>query len=306
MPQDNPLSADLAHILDHTEHLWEELRGKRIFITGGTGFFGCWLLESFIWANERLKLGATAVVLTRQPAAFKSKVAHLASHPAICLHQGDIRSFLFPPGTFSHVIHSATDTNGKTQQQDPLLLINAITEGTLRTLEFARCSGAEKFLITSSGAVYGTQPWEIRNLTEDHTGGPDPTNPTLVYGESKRLAELMCCVYAKRYELHTTIARCFAFVGPYMPLDAHFAIGNFILDGLRGGPIEVRGDGTPYRSYLYAADLVIWLWHILFRGKPLRAYNVGSDVEVSIAELARTVAGCFQPISEVHIATQPD
>src|SRR5215471_9904750 len=128
MSLDNPLRGDLAHVFDHTEHLWEELRGKRIFITGGTGFFGCWLLESFVWANDRLKLDATAVVLTRNPPAFKSKAAHLASNPSVRLHEGDVRSFVFPSGTFSHVIHAATDSSGETQRQDPLLLINTITQ----------------------------------------------------------------------------------------------------------------------------------------------------------------------------------
>jgi len=302
---ENHLIEDLDHILDHTNGLWEELRGKQIFITGGTGFFGCWLLESFIWANEKLKLNATAHVLTRNPAAFQKKASHLASHPAVRFQEGDVRSFDFPKGTFSHVIHAATEASAKLNEENPLLMLNTITEGTERTLKFAKRCGAKKFLLTSSGAIYGKQPPEVERVTEDYAGAPDVTNPGSAYGEGKRLAELMCSVYQKKYGLETKIARCFAFVGPYLPLDAHFAVGNFIRDGIKGGPIQVNGDGTPYRSYLYAADLAIWLWHVLLRGEPCRPYNVGSDEDVTIADLAKMVAATFHPKPEVQIAREP-
>src|SRR5215831_13993810 len=108
--QVNRLAADLDHVLVHTAGLWEEMRGQRIFITGGTGFFGSWLVESFAWANKQLQLDAEAVVLSRDPAAFLNKVPHLADDPAIRLLAGDVRSFEFPTGTFSHVIHAATES----------------------------------------------------------------------------------------------------------------------------------------------------------------------------------------------------
>jgi nucleoside-diphosphate-sugar epimerase len=298
----NPLAADLDHVLAHTRDLWEELRGQRVFVTGGTGFFGCWLLESFAWANDKLNLGASMLVLSRNPDAFGKKAPHLAAHPAIQFHRGDIRSFEFPSGAFSHIIHAATDASARLNDENPLLMFEAILEGTRRTLEFARQCNAGKFLLTSSGAVYGRQPLDMPHIPEDYQGAPDSADPRSAYGEGKRAAELLCALYAKQYGLEAKIARCFAFVGPYLPLDIHFAIGNFIRDELRGGPIQVKGDGTPFRSYLYAADLAIWLWTILFRGQSCRPYNVGSAEALTIRELANLVARTSTPATAVQIA----
>ncbi len=301
----NSLSADLDLILDHTRDLWEQMRGKRVFITGGTGFFGCWLLESFCWANDHLDLRASITVLTRNPQTFTRKAPHLTAHPAIRLYVGDVRSFDFPSGEFSYVIHAATEASAQLNGENPLLMLDTIVEGTRHTLEFARHCGTPKFLLTSSGAVYGKQPPDMTHIPEDYVGAPDPLDPRSAYGEGKRLAEHLCALYAQQYGVQTKIARCFAFVGPYLPLDIHFAIGNFIQDGLHGGPIQVKGDGTPFRSYLYAADLAIWLWTILARGMSFRPYNVGSEQEVTIVELARAIADCFKSRVIVDIDETP-
>ncbi len=302
----NRLADDLDHVLARTRELWEETRGKRIFVTGGTGFFGSWLLESFVWANDHLSLNSEIHVLTRSEEAFAEKAPHLANHPAVRFHHGDVRSFDFPPGTFAYVIHAATAASAKLNEEDGLLMLDTVMQGTRRTLDFARSCQAEKFLLTSSGAVYGPQPSELSHVGEEYLGGPDPMALASSYGEGKRLAELLCAIYHRQYGLETKIARCFAFVGPYLPLNSHFAIGNFIRDALAGSPVRVGGDGTPYRSYLYAADLVIWLWTILFKGDSCLPYNVGSEQDLTISELAGTVAHAVgsHPV-DVRIALPP-
>ena len=301
MVKANPLAGDLDHVLNHTREQWDELRGNRIFITGATGFFGCWLLETFAWANQRLHLNAQAAILTRSPEKLERQLPHLADQISDVI-VGDVRTFNFPAGSFSHLVNAATESSVELNEKHPTIMFDTIFQGTRHCLDFASHSGVKKFLLTSSGAVYGKQPAGVSHLAEDFSSGPDPLDPQSAYGEGKRAAELLCVLQAKQSNLEAKIARCFAFVGPYMKLDAHFAIGNFIRDQLAGFPISVRGDGTTVRSYLYASDLMIWLWTILFRGESSRAYNVGSEEAISIAELASLIAASASPRMPINIA----
>jgi dTDP-glucose 4,6-dehydratase len=297
---------DMNHIFEHTTRLWEDIRGQNIFITGGTGYFGCWLLETLTRVNDRLNLAAKATVLSRNPNAFINKAPHLANHPSVHLIQGDVRDFQFPRGEYRLVIHAATEASARLNRENPLLMFETIVEGTRRVLEFARTHGTREFLLTSSGAVYGEQPPEMTHIPEDYLGAPDPMDLEGAYGGGKWSAEVLCRLYAHRFGLETKIARCFAQIGPYLPLDIHYAIGNFIRDAMRGDPILVNGDGTPVRSYLYAADLAIWLWTILIKGQPCHPYNVGSERSISIAELADLVRRQIAPRSKVVIARQAE
>jgi nucleoside-diphosphate-sugar epimerase len=301
----NIFHEDLDHILEHTKTLWENRRGEKIFLTGGTGFFGKWLLESFAWANDQLKLDAQMGVLSRDPDSFKNRYPHIAEASGVAFHQGDVRNFDFPQEQFDFIIHAATDASVQLNADNPLLMVDTIVEGTRRVLVFARHCGAKRLLFISSGAVYGKQPPDLSHIPEDYPGAPDPTQPDSAYAEAKRLAELLCCIYQKQYDLEITIARCFAFVGPYLNLNIHYAVGNFIRDGLNGGPIKVNGDGTSYRSYFYAADLAIWLWTILFRGASGEAYNVGSEDAITIRDLAYEVSAAFSHSPKVVIAKSP-
>ncbi|QMU28965.1 NAD-dependent epimerase/dehydratase family protein [Adhaeribacter radiodurans] len=299
------LLPDLQHILIHTKDVWPFLRDKHLFITGGTGFFGRWLLESLVHANITQNLNIQITVLTRNSEAFQTKAPHLFNYSFLKYLAGDIQNFTFPERSIDYIIHAATEANAQLNAESPLLMTDTIVAGTRRVLDLARKKQVKSLLLTSSGAIYGLQPPELKHLFEDYLGGPDITNPFWTYGESKRMAELLSAIYFKQFNIPIKIARCFAFVGPFLPLDTHFAAGNFILNGLNQQPIIIKGDGTPYRSYLYAADLVIWLLRILIHGQAGKPYNVGSDEEISIAELANLVAQQFQPVLEPQILTKP-
>jgi nucleoside-diphosphate-sugar epimerase len=304
--QEQPIApSDLDLILRHTEPLWDEMRNQRLFITGGTGFFGSWILSSFLHANHALGLNAAATVLSRNPGHFAARVPHLAGHPAITLVQGDIRSFEMPSGSFDFVLHAATEVVTIAPNVHPLDRYTAIADGTARVLDFAAGHGTRKFLLTSSGAVYGKQPSTLSHVPEDYAGAPDSLSPGSAYGEGKRASELMCALYAQQSAIEFKIARCYALAGPCLPLDSHFAFANFIRDALRGDTIQIAGDGTTIRSYLYAADLAIWLWTILFRGPSMQAFNVGSEEAISILDLARLTAATLNPKLPINMAQRP-
>ncbi len=287
---------DLDHVLERTGELWEQVRGKRILLTGGTGFFGSWLVESFLHANQLLRLRAQLFILSRKPQAFAARSPQLALHPAVTLLEGDIRSFAFPEGRFSCVIHAATDSAvpAKAAAEE----YSVIVDGTRRVVEFAAAAGAERMLLVSSGSIYGPQPLSVSHIDEEHPFARSES----AYAVGKRDAESLCL--KARLGMHVSIARGFAFVGPHLPLDRHFAAGNFLRNALEGRDIAIRGDGTPLRSYLYAADLAVWLWTILLKGSAGRAYNVGSEEAISIQGLAGRVIAGVDPLLQIRVAHQ--
>lgn len=298
----NHLENDLNYILYETLSLWEELREQRIFITGGTGFLGRWILESFLWANKKLNLNAEAVILTRDIKKFSIKFPFFFIHKSLKFHEGNIIDFKFPEGYFSYIIHAATDSSYA--QVNSLSMLDTIIQGTKHSLEFSRHCGVKKFLFISSGAMYGKQP-DISFINERNFSQLDLSKSTSSYAAGKFIAEFMCHLYAKQYNFSVKIARCFAFFGPYLPLNLHFAIGNFIYNRLNNESIVIKSNGNSYRSYLYIADLCVWLWTILFRGENLVAYNVGSDERYSILEIASLIANTMEPKLTVKINNNP-
>lgn len=264
--------------------------GGRVLITGGTGFFGKWLLSLFLFAGKNPD--TEIVVLSRNPAQFAAQYPMFGKSSNITFIQGDVLDFSFPAGPFDYVIHAATETNAKLERENPDGLYSVIVDGTRRVLEFSKQAEVKRVLYISSGAVYGVQPPELLRMPEVF-----PCNPVTVYGKGKLAAEQMCLASG----IETVVARPFAFVGPWLPLDAHFAIGNFIGSCLRNEPVEIKGDGTPLRSYMYGSDLAEWLLAILLRGESSQTYNVGSDEAISISDLARLVRECAGTQNEIIV-----
>lgn len=281
------------------------LENNYIFLTGGTGFFGRSLLRRWRTLAAAGQTVPQVLMLSRDPAGFLRRFPVFADQSWLAFHTGDIQQpASLPRGErFTHILHAATDST-LGPRLSPLERFAQILDGTRNLLDLAVATGARRFLLTSSGAVYGPQPPDLPALPEDWHGSPALANPANAYGLGKRAAEHLCALYQDAHGLETVIARCFAFVGPDLPLDVHFAIGNFIRDALSAEAIIVAGDGTPLRTYLDQADLAHWLLTLLEQGRAGQAYNVGSDQVVSIAELAHLVRDLLAPSKPVRILDQ--
>ena len=265
-----------------------------LLIIGGTGFFGRSILDAYsrgllsAWSIEKI------IVISRNANKLTSTNPELINDNVELLDV-DITSVDTLPFA-DYVIHAAasSDASRYTSQSD--IEKKNIIQGTLNYCRLATRFHKDSMIVfTSSGAVYGYQPEYVKYLTEDMAFG-DIENLDEVkksYAYAKRDSEFSMQELG-RVGLNVSIARCFSFIGKYLPKDQHFAIGNFIADGIAGRDINIKADRKVYRSYMYADDLVRWLMTLAENANPkCPIYNVASDEEVEIKELADIVANIF-------------
>ena len=232
----------------------------KIFLTGCTGFLGLSITDYF------LGTGCEVWSLSRFPQPPR---------PHLHAVQGDIRTFTPPEIAFDFAIHGASDVgHGSIAKSGSYGDSTTTVAGTRNLLAGLN---VRQGIYLSSGAVYGPE-------VPCHVTEQQPLAPAPGYGAWKVEAEQACA--SKGW----IIARLFSFIGPGIPLTGKFAAGNFIRDALDGGPIHVLGSPGVLRGYLDAGELAAWLSTMLIRGRPGRAYNVGSRTPTTMMELAETIA----------------
>lgn len=274
--------------------------GKHILITGGTGFFGVWLLSFFSKINKFEKK-VYLTVLSRHPDFFIEEYKEYKNCDWITWVQGDINSFyLTASRSIDYIIHAAADTS---LQASPIKLINSITIGVQRVLELAVQNKVKRVLLAGSGAQYGVIPFGSP-VKEVFTGACKSNSAASAYGEAKRYQETLAAIYAEEYGIDVIMTRCFTFSGAGLPLDGNFAIGNFVRDALFSNEIVIQSSGDSVRSYMHGSDLAIWLLTLLLKGQRGEAYNVGSDKIVSIKSLAEIIISRLAPGKKIRILDQ--
>lgn len=272
-------------------------RDTRILLTGGTGFFGVSLLNYY----ASLSSPPNVLVLSRNPDSFLRKNEKFSNLDWLGFYKGDIlKPATFPhKHDFTHAIHAAADST-LGPRLSPLQRADQIITGTRNVLDFSVSKKIKRFLLTSSGGVYGPRSHPT-GFREDDLTLPDVTDINNAYSFGKIFAEHLAMIYYNQYGIETVIARCFSFIGPDLPLNVHFAAGNFIFDAIASEKITIKGNGLPIRSYMYQSDLAYWLSILLEQGKAGRIYNVGSDAPLTLKELAFKIRKIICPDKEIVI-----
>jgi len=294
---DYNISGDIADVISRLGVDIELLNNKSLLITGGTGFFGRWLLQILRSLILEKKFNIDIYVLSRNPEKFLKENAGYTFDQFVNFISGDVTNFQLPNIRIDYLIHMATTAASETfHGEDQLQKLDLLYRGTRNTLEQAVRAGVKKVLFTSSGVAYG--PSGDTFFNEEMLQAPRTTMVSSALGEGKRLAEYLIGYYALKGGFDYSIARCFSFFGPYLPLNIHYAIGNFVNDAITKDVIIVKGDGQELRSYLYMGDAWVWLLKLLVHTDN-QIYNVGSSSSISIGDLATLVRDTLAPKREV-------
>ncbi|MBX3165019.1 MAG: NAD(P)-dependent oxidoreductase [Bacteroidetes bacterium] len=272
------------------------LKGKSIFITGGTGFFGYWLLKLFNLLNTN-GFQIRITLLSRNPEIFLKNNPEYNSIDWLNWVKGDVLNYPFTSEKFDMFIHGAANTKPLGFEK-PVTVFNEIVAGTNHVLEHIVASRAERVLIISSGAVYGEVSKDIPFIPENLTTAPESNYTENVYGEAKRASEMLAYSYGKENGFEVITARCFAFAG--FGIGSHLILNILIRQALNDKELRINGSGLARRSFLHGQDLAVWLLKLLADGKS-EPYNVGSDKAYSIIKLAELVRDILAPEKKVVV-----
>lgn len=296
------IRADCRAALEGREHLLEPLRATSILVTGGTGFVGAWVSEMLACLNDDWDFRSRVTMLARSPSAPSGRLSHLLARKDFRYLRQDVVFLGEIPRETNWLIHAAGTPDSRVHSTNPVETISTFVVGTLNVVKgLDPLSDFRRMLHLSSASVLG-------GGSSSRDGVPhgiiSPLSSAAVYVEAKRCAEAVCSAARTQKRLPLTVARPFAFIGPYQGLDCPWALNNFLDDALHGRPIRVQGDGETVRSYLYGSDMAFWVLRMLSAEGGLNAvWNLGSSEAVTLRELAELVSAAVSPSPPVLLRT---
>jgi UDP-glucuronate decarboxylase len=272
---------------------WDRLSGKTVLISGASGFVPAYMLETLLYLNEAQRLGIRVIALVRNYERAMERLGQFAGRPDLTMVVQDVRDPYRGPRGINFVVHAASQASPKYYRTDPTGTFETNVLGTLRMLEIAKAEESEGFLLFSSGDVYGNRLNPSLPIDEQSFGSLDPINIRSCYGEGKRASETLCACWHAQFNVPAKIVRLSHTYGPGMRLDDGRVFADFVADIVAGRDIVLKSDGSALRPFCYLADATVAFFTVLLSGKSGEAYNVGSDTECSILELAEMLCALF-------------
>jgi dTDP-glucose 4,6-dehydratase len=251
----------------------------RYLITGGAGFIGSHLCESF------LKQGHDVICMDNYSTGANENVASFASHPGFKFVNHNVSTFISIQDPVDYVLHFASPASPVDYLELPIPTLKVGSLGTHNALGLAKAKKAV-FLLASTSEVYGDPL--VRPQNEEYWGNVNPVGPRGVYDEAKRFAEALTMAYHRYHGLDTRIVRIFNTYGPRMRMRDGRVVPNFITQALNGEPLTVYGQGEQTRSFQYVDDLVRGIDRLLASEEHLPV-NIGNPHEMTVLQFAKKI-----------------
>lgn len=281
----------------------KKLQNKQILITGGSGFIGIWLTHLLLYLNDTQNFNIKLHLVARNISDEINQI--ITNRKDVTFIKSDVRNLHEFPKDISYIIHAATSPDNRVYMSNPVESMDIIANGTKSVMENAlHLETLEKVINLSSGQIYGTI--DSHNIKEGDFGKINSNSIAAIYPEAKRYAETLTNAYRSLHKLPTLQIRPFSFIGPFMDMNKPWAINNFIRDALKFKHIRILGNGKPIRSYMYPTDMAIWILNILVHGKVGSAYNLGSNVGVSLEEVALKIKNIIGSSVNIEILNMND
>ena len=299
------IEKDCKEILSRVD--FKKAKGKKILVTGATGFLGQYIVASFALANKELKLGCSikAVGFSDPKDALASI---LKGYPEVKFEKVDLTEDFDLKG-FDFIFHAAGYGQPAKFINDPVSLVKINVNATSRLLEG---SPKSTFIFFSSAEIYGDIPKELIPVKENYNGNSPLHTPRSVYAESKRLGEALCSAYKTKNETDVKIVRISHVYGPGLPSNDTRVMSDFIRKAGKDKVIKLLDSGKSIKTYGYIADVISMIIFVGLEGKDV-VYNVGGKDSLSVFDLANKIAKYFKVKCEVpksdsklsHVGTDP-
>jgi nucleoside-diphosphate-sugar epimerase len=291
---DDIVRQDLDFICDSLKTEFQGMRGARVFISGGAGFLGYYLVQALLhWNQGSDKNGVSVTVCDNFIRGVPTWLGKIAEQPSVAVLQHDITSPLpVDAGSFDFFIHAASIASPTFYRKHPIETMDANVQGLRLLLDRAQKQQEQGrapagFLFFSSSEIYGDPPPDQIPTSETYRGNVSCTGPRACYDESKRYGETLCVNFSQQHQLPVRVARPFNNYGPGLKLTDRRVIPDFVTNLLAGNDLVLLSDGSPTRTFCYVADAIIGYFKILTRGRSGEAYNIGTETpEISMMRLA--------------------